>query len=454
VTIDTTLLLWAIGLGALSSVSLPIGSALGLMLRPGAAVTGTLAAFGAGALVAALSVELVAPTVEALKHPTGTRGEAVSHFLGLIIGSISGGLLFFSLDQIVNERGGFLRKTSTMISYSRRRRRERLDAMLRELCGVDLLRKLPPDQVGLLVQDVRPVEYPDGTVLFEEGHPGDELYFVRQGELELQEGGRHFLTLGPGDVVGELALVTGAPRTASGRARGPLSAFVLSHEAFERWRRECPEFDSAVRELASQRLGELTARREQHTGEARLWAQQAIAGLREGTQIPTPAELRRLREEHRGAPLAVWLGILLDGIPESLVIGGVLIGLGGAGQPELSFGDVIPYTLIAGLFLSNLPEALSSSAQMYSQGWAPGRILWMWTVLMIVTAAGAGVGYAAGGVLSEGALIGAEGVAAGAMLTMLASTMIPEAVHLGGRHVVGLSTLAGFLSAISFKLFE
>jgi len=50
--------------------------------------------------------------------------------------------------------------------------------------------------------------------------------------------------------------------------------------------------------------------------------------------------------------------------------------------------------------------------------------------------------------------VGLEGIAAGAMLTMIAQTMIPEAVHLGGSAMVGLSTLAGFLAAVGFKLVE
>ena len=78
----------------------------------------------------------------------------------------------------------------------------------------------------------------------------------------------------------------------------------------------------------------------------------------------------------------------------------------------------------------------------------------MWTTLMIMTALGAGVGYALGEALPHSFLVAIEGVAAGAMLAMIASTMIPEAVHLGGGNVVGMSTLVGFLSAIVFKLFE
>jgi zinc transporter ZupT len=73
---------------------------------------------------------------------------------------------------------------------------------------------------------------------------------------------------------------------------------------------------------------------------------------------------------------------------------------------------------------------------------------------MVITAVGAGVGYVVAGSLSHTVLVFAEGLAAGAMLTMIAAAMIPEAVHQGDANAVGLSTLAGFLAAISFKLLE
>jgi zinc transporter ZupT len=78
----------------------------------------------------------------------------------------------------------------------------------------------------------------------------------------------------------------------------------------------------------------------------------------------------------------------------------------------------------------------------------------MWFSLMVITAIGAGVGYLVAGALTHTWLIFAEGLAAGAMLTMIASAMIPEAVHMGHASAVGLSTLAGFLASISFKLLE
>ena len=73
---------------------------------------------------------------------------------------------------------------------------------------------------------------------------------------------------------------------------------------------------------------------------------------------------------------------------------------------------------------------------------------------MVITAVGSGLGYMLAGTLDPTWLVFAEGLAAGAMLTMIASAMIPEAIHMGNASAVGISTLAGFLAAIAFKLLE
>jgi len=455
-SLDLTYFLWAVSLGGLSAASLPLGSAVGLIVTPRPKITAMMAAFGAGALIAALSVELVAPTVAALGE-TESHGETVTNFLGLVIGAIVGGVLFVVLDQLVNAHGGFLRKSASTIAYLTARRKKRTKQMLQELCTVSLLRKLPPEQVGLLVNDVRPEAFSDGEALFQEGDRGDRLFFIRSGRIELYQGGDLFKTLESGGVLGEVALLTGVPRTVSAKAKGSASVLALGRNDFERWRKACPELDRALKELASQRLEQLNKHKEQQREEATEWATKAIAALKQGAEIPTAAELRQAQAEHSGAPLAVWLGILLDGIPESFVIGSgflALLSMKLAASPEVAFADIIPYTLLAGLFLSNFPEAMSSSIGMKMQGWSAKRTLFMWTTLMIMTALGAGVGYALGEALPHSFLVAIEGVAAGAMLTMIASTMIPEAVHLGGGNIVGMSTLVGFLSAIVFKLFE
>ncbi len=451
---DFTYLGWAVTLGALSAISLPLGSVAGLVLRPRASIAAVLAAFGASALIAALAVEIVAPTVNAI----GEHAGAVADFWALTLGAIAGGLVFVLLDRMIAVRGGFLRKVATTITYYTRQRRMRDAEWLRDLCAIPLLRALPAEQVELLVRDVKAEPFAEGESLFVEGEPASRLYFIRRGEIDLQHGGGSLGRLGPGGILGELGLVAEVPRKVTARALGDGEALVLERVDFDRWRSLCPEFDAGVRELASRRLEEIRERDSQISAEEEGWSRGAIAALREGAAIPSPAEVRKMADEHGGAGLAVWLGMLIDGIPESIVIGAGLLGLltaRVAAGDSVAFVEVIPFTLIAGIFLSNFPEALSSSLAMRAQGWRPLSVVGMWVVLMVVTAVGAGVGYAVGESLPHTALAAVEGVAAGAMLTAIAATMIPEAVHLAGSGSrVGLATLFGFLSAISFKLLE
>jgi zinc transporter ZupT len=112
----------------------------------------------------------------------------------------------------------------------------------------------------------------------------------------------------------------------------------------------------------------------------------------------------------------------------------------------------VSVSLIVGLFVSNFPEALSSSIGMRQQGFSAARILLMWTSLVLITGMGAAIGnvFFVEAQPSIFALI--EGIAAGAMLTMIAQTMLPEAYFKGGG-IVGFATLLGFLAAIISKSF-
>ena len=176
-----------------------------------------------------------------------------------------------------------------------------------------------------------------------------------------------------------------------------------------------------------------------------------------GQQLPTRTDLQKDHDSHSHAAMAIWLGIALDAIPESIVIGIAIFGTAAAQAAngiEPTFFSVLPYTFIAGLFLSNFPEALSSSAQMQKQGMSFTRVLSLWSSLVILTAVGAALGAYIGDSISHGSLVFIEGIAAGAMLTMICSAMLPEASHLSDNNLVGLSTLGGFICSIMFKLLE
>jgi zinc transporter, ZIP family len=138
------------------------------------------------------------------------------------------------------------------------------------------------------------------------------------------------------------------------------------------------------------------------------------------------------------APVAIFLGALLDGIPESIVIG--------AGFTTLV---TLNPTFLVAVFLSNLPEAMSSAAGMRRAGFSATRIFSLWGGLAIASAVAA----ALGNIFLQGAaptlLTLVEAIAGGGILAMLASTMMPEAFEHGGPSV-GLATIAGFLSAFFF----
>jgi zinc transporter ZupT len=449
---------WAVVLGAVSAVSLPLGSLVGLNFRFKKRYIAILAAFGAGALIAALSVELVAPTAFALTEAGhADAGTARAHFFALLVGGVFGGLLFLVLDALVNEKGGYLRKTSTTLAYMAELRRKGVRKVMQAVLEAPPFDSLPAEMADMVPGMLTPVNFKrDETILGLDGELS-HAYIVLEGEVDVEISGEHAETFGPGTLVGVAALFV---PTLSGlgviRAKTDAKCLALNCEDVDHLRTLSPKFDEACRNLAATRMGQLEQQLTTQLEAAIGWTRSAASALRLGEPVPA-LTIRRAHEEHKGSPMAVWLGILLDGIPESIVIGAGLFGVLLAAQSELDslrFIHVIPYTLVAGLFLSNFPEALSSSANMLTAGWTRSRIFLMWFALMVVTAVGAGLGFLLAGVLSETWLAFAEGVAAGAMLTMIAAAMIPEAAAHGKPSEVGLSTLAGFLAAVLFKLLE
>jgi zinc transporter ZupT len=455
---DQTLLqfLWAMMLGAVSAVSLPLGSLVGLNVRFKPRLIAIFAAFGAGALIAALSVELVAPTATALVEAGVTDRDARANFFALLIGGLLGGCPFVTLDSVVNKKGGYLRKTSTTLAHTAKRRRDETRRLMASVFQTQPFDTLPAEMAEVVAGMLKPAGFRQGELLSGPDEETARAFIVMEGEVEIVVGGKPGATFGPGTMVGVLQVLV--PRMAGVgtiRARSDVNCLALEREDVEHLRAMAPAFDTACRELAAERMDKLEQHLTTRLGEAVDWTRAAAAAFRLGEEAPA-LTIRRAHKEQDGSPLAVWLGIFLDGIPESIVIGaGLFVML--AAHPaadSLRFAQVIPYTLIAGLFLSNFPEALSSSANMLNAGWTRRKIFLMWFALMVITAVGAGLGFLLANVLDETWLVFAEGLAAGAMLTMIAAAMIPEAAAPGKPSEVGLSTLAGFLAAVAFKLLE
>lgn len=440
--------------GALSAVSLPLGALLGIWLLPPKRVTSALMAFGGGALLFALTIELFGHALHAASDADGHIEDA--WLVGVaMLGAAVGGLLFEGLNRGLDRWGAFMRKRSLLNSHVERGRRAEVRRLLGGLSRVEVLRSLPPEEVLRLVQDVTRAQLPAGAVVFREGDDGDALYFVVRGEIAVGREGAStsMATLGVGDVFGEIALVSEGPRTATATAHTAVELLRLPKAAFGEALARSPALQAAVRDLVGRRLDALGGQGgEEAAAASRQWRRQAESHLARLNVHTTEADVAHKVAEHgghSGAALAIWLGIALDGIPESLVIGMLVLGAAAEGvSMSLAF--------IVGVFLANLPEAMSSGVTMHRNGARTSRILLMWTSLTVLTAIGGAIGAVAFPAHPEGALayavMGIEGMAAGAMLTMIAETMLPEAFEQGGGTITGLSTLGGFLAALSVKL--
>lgn len=132
---------------------------------------------------------------------------------------------------------------------------------------------------------------------------------------------------------------------------------------------------------------------------------------------------------------AIVLGVLLDGIPESLVLGATLIG--GAG---------VSPSFLAAVAVSNFPEGLAGTRDLTDEGHGRRWVIGLWIAVAIVSGLAAAVGNALLADIGSKALALVQSFAAGAILTMLANTMFPEAFETGGDRV-GLATALGFAAA-------
>ena len=598
-------------IGIVSACSLPLGALTIRFWHLDDRTTAVLMAFGGGALLAALTIDLVGSALQS------------GHFNALAVGAVLGGILFATLNRVVNDFGGFLRKASTTIYHLRRREHQRIKRIAGQIGRTDLFSDLSRHEYKALAPSVREQEVPRGATIYQAGDPADAVFIVAGGTVELcspRTPAGSAEQIRAREAFGWLSCVTGAPTSETAVAATDVSLWVIPKAAVDALVLNSPELTQRVhrllrspevpsylvdrhgmhpdaacawldeaahtllasgrvppalpvrrnREACRERLGKirrlllfkglpleeqellldrliyklhrrgetlfhesapasrlflierghvslidpltrhrdpvvlrdddalgglslltgarhattavatedttvwelrrsdlddllsrapvlaervrdfvaggeatdyLVQRQQFSADKAERWCRSALRALAAHQPLPSASSMSQAHRGTAGAPLAIFLGMTLDGIPESLVIGA-----------SMSHASV-SISLILGLFLSNYPEALSSSAGMRQQGLSMGKIVAMWSTLMLMTGviAAAGSLYFVGAEPHAFALV--EGLAAGAMLTMIAETMLPEAYIKGGS-VIGLATLFGFLVAIYSKTLE
>lgn len=136
------------------------------------------------------------------------------------------------------------------------------------------------------------------------------------------------------------------------------------------------------------------------------------------------------------------LAIILDGIPESIVIG-----LG------IFEGGKISVAMLVAVFISNLPEAIAGSSGMKAGGWSNNKILLLWVFIALFCALATVAGFSLFGSASKEWLSFIQAFAGGAILMMLANSMIPEAYEHGGK-LAGVFTVLGFFVSVCVVVLE
>lgn len=419
-------------------LSLVIGAAIGIYMKPSHRINAIIMAFGTGALIQALSLELAFEGAERLIHHGEHSG--VESWLWVSSGFFIGGFFYYMVNKVLEQRGAALRHPALSKLYLLEKKREESAAILQRLVNVELVRSLPPEEMADVLLCVQPVQFASGETIFQQGDEGNALYLIDSGTIDIishndSPDRKPLAQLVSGQSFGEMALLTGEPRSATAIAASDATLLKIDKEHFDELIDRSPRLRHSVEELISQRLLK-NVEKAKGTVDAAHWQKVAVANIRQVSK----AEEDRLRGTHTssGAPLAIFLGAMLDGIPESLVIG----------SSFTSF-ESFKFTFLAAVFLANLPEAIASAKGMKDAGFSTMKVFALWIGLIVAGALAAALGniFLATAPATALTLVGA--IAGGGILAMVASVMMPEAYEDGGPSV-GLATIAGFLTAFLF----
>lgn len=404
--------------GVLGSSSLLIGALLGICWKPGRAFTAAIMAFGSGTLLAAIAFDITQPVYEN------------SGFWPIFVGFILGGTLFTVIINYIDDQGGFIRHPSSSRRFLYHHRQEETSEILDRIAHVEMLHNMTPSEVQAIIPLLKPLHVEPGTMLCKEGDPGDAMFLIVSGEADIYKGPQLMAKLGEGEMFGEMALLTGEDRSASVIARTPMDLYELDRGDFDGMLTRSPHLASGLSRILARRLRETTQSRAKLREESdEHWRQRVL----DSVEVDFPLSEQQIQQLAKSsAPLAILVGTLMDNIPEALVIGF------NASSLHLSS------SFLMAVFISNIPEALSSSVGMRQAGTAAKRILILWAGAVLLSGLTAMCGSLLANIANDWFVGTAQALAGGAILAMLSSTMMPEAYELGGGSVT-FSTIAGFL---------
>ena len=364
-------------------------------------------------------------------NPPGSSSAAASR---------SGAVFYYFIALLLEREGAAVRLPTRFREYANRAQQKNSAEIIRLLSQGELLRHLPAEDIGEILPLVEQRSLGPGEIVFRAGEEGDALYIVARGKVDVTEGGGadcHSLAeLGPGQAFGEMALLSGAPRTATIQTAVATDLLVIKREDFDWLMSRDSQLAAAAQRLSHERAIRNLSKRGDHP---EIWARIARNSLGPVSQRESN---RLLTEAAKGAGLAIVFGNILDTIPGCLVIGAQFAGLSN-----------LSVTLILGMFLGGIPEAAASGAMLVKAGYRPRTIFLLWSTVLLAGVIAAAAGKVFIGNSESLTAIFFQAVAGGAVLALIAHAMIPEALDEAGSLIV-LPTVAGFLAALYPALSE
>lgn len=427
-----------LGVGTTSSSLL--GAAIGLYVPFSRRPLACLLAFAAGSLISALAIELAYEGAQSLHHH-GFGARAAWGFVsaGFALGAIS----YYSASLFLEKKGAAVRYITQFREYALARKHADASERIKLLSSCDLMRHLPAEQIEAILHCIRDRDLKSGEILFRAGDPGDALYIVASGKVDVLSGstsdrgalGGTIATLGQGHAFGEMSLLSGEPRTATIRAAEDTHLLKIAKEDFEQLIAQDRELADTVKRISHQRaISNLSA----GGSDALIWAKVARGSI----DLSRRETGKLLKETAKGAGLAIVFGNILDTIPGCLVIGA-----------KFSASGNLSLILMLGMFFGGIPEAAASAAMLSKAGYRPAAIFGLWSTVLAAGVIAAVAGMALFGGDDELGAIFVQALAGGAVLALVAHAMISVALEEGGSLVV-LPTVAGFLFALYLALAE
>lgn len=423
-------------LGLFTTSSVMVGAWLGLHFSFPKKVLAAILGFAAGSLIAALAIELAFEGAADLTH----HGFHVPAAWGMIAGGFAAGaIIYYVASLFLEQKGAALRLPSRFMEYALDHKRRAVNDTLAILSQCELLRHLPAEDMEPLLDQVKRRSTAAGNIVFSTGDPGDALYIVTSGTVDVvsDADNRTLAELGPGQTFGEMALLSSGTRTATIRAKTDAEFLTIDKADFDQLLADDPVLDRQVRRLSHDRaLSNLRG-----AANPAVWTKMARENVERLTRTEENRALQEAKEG-KGTGLAIVFGNILDTIPGCLVIGA-------------KFEDFhsLSVTLILGMFLGGIPEAAASATMLRKADYSDRKIFLLWSTVLVagVVAAMAG-NYFISDSESLAAVL-AQAVAGGAILALVTHAMIPEALHKGGSGIV-LPVVAGFLFALYLALVE